>query len=119
MKKTIFILLLNISLVAFVNPTYCQSFASVTFVSAEFIEDSSLYTDSEYVSGHMKLTFDEYDCSPECRPLDEKLILLYPCDLGEGIFPFFRKGLEINSSYSKEFIFQIWFEDNIFLGISY
>ena len=116
MNKKIFILLLTISLMTLTNPTYCQSFASVKFVSAEFVEDSA-YT--EHVSGHMKLTFDEYDCSPECRPLNEKLVLLYPADLGEGILPFFRDELVINSSEYEEFIFQIWFEDNIFLGISY
>ena len=97
--------------------SYSQ-WASVKFISAEFIEEESY---SESASGKMKLTFEEYDCSPECWPTDEKLILYYNIERGEGIYPFFRGDLEIKSSshYSSDFIFQIRYENDTFLGIVY
>ena len=112
MKKLLLLLLC----VPFIG--FGQQFASVKFISAEFIEEESY---SEHASGKMKLTFEEYDSSPECWPADEKLILYYNLDIGEGVHPFFREDLEIKSSsdYSSDFIFMIRYEKDTFLGIVY
>ena len=97
-----------------------QQSASVKFISAEFIEEIA-YESGEHSSGKMKLTFEKYECAPECRPLNEKLILYYNVDVGEGLIPFFRSDLDISSksTYSKDYIFNIWYHNNTFKGISY
>jgi len=112
MKKLLLILLC----LPFIG--FGQSYATVKFISAETITNPEEV--GEYVEGKIKLLFEEYECSPECQSVG-KLILYYETSFGEGSFPFFRNNLEIRSKskYSSEYLFEITYEDNKFIGIQF
>ena len=96
-----------------------QSYATVKFISAETITNPEEEV-GEYVEEKIKLLFEEYECSPECQSVG-KLILYYETSFGEASFPFFRNNLEIRSKskYSSEYLFEITYEDNKFIGIQF
>ena len=94
-----------------------QSYATVKFISAETITNPAEEL-GEYIEQKIKLVFEEYECSPECKSVG-KLILFHETTFGEGSFPFFRNNLEIRSKskYSSEHLFEITYKGNKFNGI--
>ena len=124
--KKLLLLLLCVPLIGLAQTT-----TTVRFIKAEVIKEAEERNteddreefgldNREMGDGIMKLIFEEYECYPECESIGNLILYNYFSYYSTFQYTFFfREDLIIKSKYNEEYLFEIIYDEDKFIGIVY